>query len=334
MPLKQRITRDILKDKIGEYNIFAYYFGSEFKLKKAYNSALREDDHKSTAFFLTEHESILYNDFALSKKYDFVQFVMEKYGIKYYAAIEQIAADFGLIAGKLTGSKVAKIKPHKPIEKPIKRQITINTQTFKKQHIDYWAGYCITLQELKDNYVHAISSFSTEDFIIAKSNELRFAFLIKDIDEEGDVVFHPKFYTPFSDKFKWVSYCPLNVMFGYLDLTFESDTLFICKSQKERLIIKKLFKDVVSLQSENKGSIDPNKMLYLKSKFKRIIYFGDNDEAGLRFCEYIKKEYDYIETYTYPPDFFKKFKIKDIGDFVKTWGVESLELYFKRLKLL
>ena len=330
MPLKQRITRQYLKDTIGEYNIFAYYFGSDFVINKGYNSVLRDDDHKSTSFFVTENGTLLYNDFALSKKYDFVQFVMEKFGVKYYAALELI--DAALNSGA-TGNKVTKNKPSIRLKKPKKRQIIINVQAFKKQHIDYWQQFKITPEELKLNDVYAITTFSADDFTIPLTNELRFAFLIKDYDKQGELVYHTKIYTPYSQDYKWISYCPLNVMFGYVDLPFESDTLFISKSQKERLVVKKLFTDVVSLQSENKGSIDPAKMAILKSKYKRIIYFGDNDNPGLTFCDYVKTTYG-IETYTFPTKLLTKLNIKDIGDFVHLWDVDNLAAYFKQIKIL
>lgn len=333
MPLRKRITRQELQDKIGEYNIFAYYFGENFILHKGYNSVLRQDDRKSTSFFITENGTLLYNDFALGKKYDFVQFVMEKFGLKYYAALEQIAADFGLIKGSLTGNTIAKIKPIKQAKKPIKRQIKANVQTFKKHHLDYWSQYHITPQELKENNVYAITTFSVDGFTIPYTNELRFLFIIKDFNADGELEHYCKFYTPYSKEFKWVSYCPLKIMFGFNELPFKSDTLLICKSQKERIIAKKIFSDVVSLQSENKGSIDPAKFEFLKTKYKRIIYFGDNDKPGLRFCEYVKNEYN-IETFNFPELLLTKHKVKDIGDFVTLWGVDNLKLYFIQNKIL
>lgn len=326
--LKQRVTKDLLSEKFGEHNIFEYYFGP-FELNKSYNSVLREDKHKSTGFFYSDDNTLIYNDFARSKSYTFVTFVMKVLGLSYHAAIQQIAVDFGLTNGRLTNG----IKPTlKALKQPVKRQkkqISIVKQAFKNQHLEYWNKFGITEQELINNNVLAVKNYSINDFNIPENNELQFAYLINDIDaatkEEATYV---KIYTPYSDNYKWVSNAPLNVMFGFTELPYISERLFICKAQKERLITLKLFTDVVSLQSENKGSIDGNAFRHLSEKYSNIIYFGDNDEPGVKFCQYIQETYN-IKTYHFPPEWKGKFGIKDIADFVEKWGTEMLKTYFK-----
>ena len=326
--LKQYITREQLIEKIGEHNIFEYYFGP-FELGKSYNSVLRDDVHKSTGFFFSDNNTLLYNDFARSKRYDFVGFVMKKFGLKYREAMEQIAADFGLINGKQSNGKVAIIKPHKQPVKPQQKQITVFKQAFKKQHLDYWQEYGITEDELIQNNVLAIKKFEINGYKIPISNELRFAYLINTTDNlTGEDTSYVKIYTPYSLEYKWITNAPLDVMFGFNELPYISNTLFLCKAQKERLICLKFAKDVVSLQSENKGSIDSSIMEYLKKRYKRIIYFGDNDKPGLRFCKYLHETYN-IETYHFPESWQEQFEIKDLADFVKKWGVEMFKTYLK-----
>lgn len=327
MALKQNFTREYLKQHIGEQQIFNYYFGP-FELNKSYNSVLRQDYKKSTGFYITEHNSIIYHDFANSKKYDFVQFVMELFGLNYFNALQRIAADFGLLNGLPVSSKAAIIQPLKTLIKPQKKQITLNIQVYKPHHLKYWEHYHITPAELKQNEIYAVKNYKINGNDIPTDNNIRFAYIIH--DEENTYV---KIYTPFAEEYKWVTNSPLNIMFGYTSLSFSSDTLFICKAQKERIITLKLFTDCVSLQSENIGSVNAEQIDFLKTKYKRIIYFGDCDQPGLTFADYMQSTYG-IEAYTFPPQFLTKFKIKDIADFVALWGVDSLAKYFKQVHIL
>lgn len=326
MALKRKFTRAELIDAIGDQNIFEYYFEQEINLNKCYQSVLREDNNASTGFYLSEHGHLIYNDFA-GKKYDCVAFVAAKFGVTYYKAIDIIAVDFGLLKGVKSSNRAAKIIKRKPLVKQ-ERVIKIIAIPYNKFHLKFWSKYGVTEAELKENNIFAVDEMSINDWVVPKiENEIRFAYLIK---KDGNS--YLKIYSPFNKDFKWVSSAPMEAIFGIEELPHMSKTLLICKSQKERVIAKKLFSDVIAIQAENTGAITKEIVIQLGAQYDRIMYFGDNDAPGLKFCEYMSSIG--AEAFHFPESFLTKHKVKDIADFVALWGIEYFEKWCKTNKLL
>lgn len=329
MALKKNITKADLAKQFGDQNIFEYYFGYEINLSKCYKSVFRTDNNSSTGFYLDKNGYLVYNDFSTSEKLDFVAFVAKQHDLTYSQALEQIAIDFGVIEGKKTSDVVPSVKKRKPLVKQ-EKVIKILACPFTKEHLDYWAKYHVTEQELKENKVFAVCELNINGWTVPRNpTDISFGYLITDRKGKD----YLKVYTPANTEYKWCSSSPNNLMFGITTLPKTSNILFICKSQKERIIVKKLFSDVVSLQLENSGSIDIEELAKLRKEYNHIIYFGDNDTAGIKFInEHMHKYVD--KCYHFPPNFLTKFNIKDIADFVSLWGVENLEKYFKQQNII
>jgi hypothetical protein len=329
MALKKNNTKQDLINLIGDQNIFEHYFGQEISLSKSYQSVFRVDNSSSTGFYIGENGYLIYNDFSTSEKLDCVAFVAKILNITYQEAITQIAIDFNLKTGKKSSDVEATIKKRKPLVKQ-EKVIKIAACKFTEAHLDYWKKYYVTEQELKENKVFAVCELNINGWTVPRNpTDISFGYLITDRKGKD----YLKVYTPESKEFKWCSSAPNNLMFGLLDLPKLSNTLFICKSQKERIIVKKLFSDVVSLQLENSGSLDLKELANLRKEYKHIIYFGDNDTAGIKFIqEHMHKYVD--KCYHFPPNFLTKFNIKDIADFCQFFGVNVLEQYFKHINIL
>ncbi len=318
MGLAKKWTRSELIERIGDQNIFEYYFEQEINLNKCYQSVLREDNNFSTGFYLSNNGHLVYNDFATGAKLDCVAFVAAKFGVNYYKAADIIAVDFGLVEGLKTSHREAKIIKRKPLAKQ-ERIIKILAKDFSARDKEYWAQYGVTIQELKDNFVYSVAGLLINDWEVpVEESEVRFAYLIKDGERHA-----LKIYSPYSKEWKWVGNQLMTDLFGINDLPHMSKTLLICKSNKERIIAKKLFTDVIAIQAENTGAITKKIVEQLRLQYSRIIYFGDNDVAGLKFIEYMKEIG--CEAYHFPVEFLTKFLIKDIGDFTQKWGVEMLK---------
>lgn len=337
MALKQTITREQLKHQIGEEAIFKHYFG-DFTLQTAYNSPLREDKKASTGFFLNKNNSIVYNDFATGEKYDFVHFVMKLHNLNYYAALQHIAANFGLLNSGAVGSKVAIIKPLNQLKKPLKKAIIVNATRFKKEHLTYWLQYGITEQELKQAGIYAVSSFTinkiddagrvVQTFTSSQNNELKFAYTFTDADKT-----YIKLYTPFSKDYKWAGDVKLDICFGINDLPIKNtNKLIVTKSVKDCLVLRKFLPECVGLQNESFQAIDMELFTGLKKLYKNIILFGDNDKRGLEFCEEVKQLG--WQAMHFPPQFKEKYNVKDPSDFVKHFGLAVFEEYLEHIKLI
>ena len=253
----------------------------------------------------------------------------KQHNLAYGQALEQIAIDFGLLEGKKTSNVEPSVKKRKPLIKQ-EKVIKILACAFTKEHLDYWAKYHVTEQELKENKVFAVCELNINGWTVPRNpTDISFGYLITDRKGKD----YLKVYTPANVEFKWCSSSPNNLMFGITTLPKISDTLFICKSQKERIVVKKIFSDVVSLQLENTGSLDLDELANLRKDYKHIIYFGDNDTAGIKFInEHMHKYVD--KCYHFPPHFLTKFNIKDLADFCQFFGVNVLEQYFKHINIL
>lgn len=338
MALKQRLNRQQLKDKIGDENIFNFYFG-EFDIAKSYHSCFRKDDKKSTGFFINKSGSVVYNDFVTSDKYDFVAFVMKMYNLSYYHALERIAIDFGIIAGERSSEKPALIK-HIVHNKPKpEKVIKVGVVKFKKYHLDYWLQYGITEEELKANYVYAVNNLYINSWQLPTAErQLRFAYLIKDENDKE----YLKVYSPYDKDYKWTHSGPLNVPFGLNDLPLQSDTLFITKGQKDRIILKKYFTDVIALQNESPSALTKQAALALKKVYKTIYIWFDMDRPGIKAANYYKKVYGFIPLFTVNNNKtiwqnltkVKADSIKDLSDFVARHGIETFKKYLKHIKLI
>lgn len=327
MALKKKYTRKELIDAIGDQNIFEYYFDQEINLNKCYQSVLREDHNFSTGFYLSEHGHLVYNDFATGKKLDCVAFVAAKFGITYYAAINTIAVDFGLIDGVKSSNRQALIIKRTPLVKQ-ERIIKIIAIPFNAQGLTFWAQYGITEQELKENFVYQVDEMSINDWVVPKQpDEVRFAYLAKSADKS-----YLKIYSPYNKEYKWVSSVPMEYIYGLNELSHMSKTLLIVKSQKERIIAKKLFSDVIAIGAENTGAINKQIIQQLKLQYDRIMYFGDNDKPGIKFCDYMTSIG--AESFHFPENFIVKFAVKDIADFVAKWKIPNFEKWCKINKLL
>lgn len=327
MGLKQKFSRNELIDTIGDQNIYEYYFEQDINLNKCYQSVLRDDANFSTGFYLSKNGHLVYNDFANGEKLDCVAFVARKFGVNYYAAANIIAVDFGLIEGTKSSDRPAVIIKRKPLNKE-ERVIKITAVPYTKEGLEFWAKYGITETELQDNFVYQVGYLCVNDWIVPSvENEMRFAYLAK--TEEKNYL---KIYSPNNQEFKWVSSVPMQFIYGLTELPQMSKTLFICKSQKERIIAKKLFTDVIAIGAENTGAITKEIVIQLKAQYERIMYFGDCDLPGLKFCEYM--ESIGTEAYHFPPEWLEKFKIKDLADMIEKWGLENLKKWLVINKIL
>lgn len=337
MALNQRINKDVLLAKIGDQNIFNFYFG-EIEMGKSYHSVFRKDEKKSTGFYVNDKGQIIYKDFATSDSYGAIQFVMRLLGVSYYVAIKQIAADFGLINGNRSSSKVAAINVIKtPVIKP-QRQIRIDTDGFKSRHLRYWLQYGITKEELIENNVFAVRNLYIDGKqITTKQDEVKFAYVIRSGEDE-----YVKIYSPYDTEHKWLSNSPLNVPFGLEDLPLKSHTLIITKGQKDRILLKKWFTEVISLQNESPAALKPETAKALKKVYKTIYIWFDCDRPGIKAANFYKKQYGFIPIFTanHKQNIWaniiaaKANKIKDPSDFTAYYGIETFKQYLEYKNLL
>jgi DNA primase len=338
MGLKTIITKDDLLQKVGDRNIFNFYFG-DFKVSKSYHSCFRQDIKKSSAFIISKDGDIIYKDFALNETYDCISFVMRLLGLKYHEAVKQIAVDFNLIPGERSKNKEAIVHTNLQNKKKEEKRLRVDAVRFKKHHLEYWAQYGITAEELIKNNIYAVTSLYINEWRVpVKSPEiLRFAYLIKKDGRD-----YLKIYTPYASDYKWVTNAPLNVPWGIDELPNKSNTLIITKSLKDKVVLNKYFTDVIALQNESMSALDKDVALALKKCYKHIYIWFDCDRPGIKAANAYKKAYGFTPIFV--GDFkksiwarimrAKKIRVKDPSDFIARYGLETFENYLKHINLI
>jgi hypothetical protein len=324
------INYHTLQQRIGSQNIFEHYFGP-FSLTQAYHSPLRKDARKSVGFFITKSGEVIYNDFAENRKLNFVQFVAALRNITEIQAMEHIAQQFGLLKG---AAKVVAIKPIKPLKKPPKKAITVQTRPFTQRDYIYWLKYNISLKQLKKHNIYSVSKFSIGDYsTYINRDQLCYAYLL--FDDNGNGYF--KIYQPENPDKKWMYNGALHLIYGLNQLPFESNTLIITKSVKDFLLLKQFFPDVIALQNESSSAAKKEVLSALKKCYKNIIIWMDADRPGIRAANYYKKTWGFTPFFInfanknifYTIRKVKQLKVKDPSDFVAKYGINK---FFKFLK--
>lgn len=324
------LTEEWLLNKISDSSIFRLYHG-DFKIGKIYPSIFRKDNNPSCGFFIHKGTgALLYNDIAKGEKLNCIQFVMKLHGLKYYDAIRKIATDFGLIEGEKPIVTKEWLLESNELEKDVKNETLIQfiPKPFTKEDLQYWAQYEITEQELTQENI-----FSVKELYLNKrhlpnfNNELRFAYPIS-LNGETKV----KIYSPHSKKMKWLSSIPNDWCFGLNRLQFKSDTIFITKSRKDELVLKKIFTDVISVQNESEQSLPEHVMQFLNENYKHKIIVFDADPPGINACKkFNDKGFGYFNT---PRTDYEKYSITDPSDYVKAFSLDLLKEEFKKKNLL
>lgn len=332
MGLKQqpKITVNYILSQIDESQIFFAYFGS-FVLGKTYNSVFREDKNASTGFYISESGKIIYNDIATSEKLDCFAFVAKKFGITYGKALVKVACDFGLMACE--GVKIFDkdlITKSQLISEHIKKDTDIKIQPdyWTTSYLEFWDKFSISKEELEENGIYPVKKLYINDVLIPNfTKNVRYAFTLKHEDH-----LYKKIYSPYAEnkKFKWISNTPLYLPYGFHDLPYLSETLIITKAQKDRIIFKKYFTDVIGIQNESPAALRDKTLNYLKKRYKTIYINCDIDDAGQNATKYFMEKG--CKPLTLPLSLREK-GIKDCADFVKQYGLKRFEDFLQYSKL-
>jgi CHC2 zinc finger len=249
-------------------------------------------------------------------------FLMLKYGIDYRQALERVKNDYPVQIAK----NVVKIQHKVHITELMFEFTDIPfTDAAKK----YWEQYELDEQFLRENNVFQVGKLKIgENIQYLKSNWIRFAYWDRMTDKVkiltlGEGV--PK------DK-KWRTNAPNNLLWFYNDyVSSKVDNLFVCKSVKDALVIKKLGYNAIAVQSEGSKIM----LQYNVNKINDIannvfITFG-TDEQGKNASIEITKEtgWSYFNTENY----LLKQGINDPAELVKDYsGVILRNQIEKKLK--
>lgn len=271
------LSKKSILNSIDDYSIYSYYIGEELELRTKYSSPLRHGDNDpSFSLYYSKYKDdvILFKDSALNKFGHVFDFLEEYLKITSREVLLQINSDFGL---GLDGDDVGEFKPHLVKSKPVKKhptKIEINKQKPTKEFLAYWNELEISQTTRNKFYCRCVRvMYFKSDYVTT--------IIPKILTISYEILGTYKIYQPFADKkFKFRNNYLDTYIEGALQLSFTTDFCIITKSTKEIMFMFEHFGwEAVAGKSET-TMISAHFMSVLKSKYKKVFVWLDNDEAG------------------------------------------------------
>lgn len=321
------VTKEFILSRINEYDIFKYYIPNFDSIGKKFSSPFRKDRDPSCC--IREYNGNLFmRDFAFNKSYGFEALVMEMYSLNYNQALDKISNDFNLYK-----TPECKILKNKYIENQTNKKSNVKTiihikvrKWDKNIDYDYWNSNGINIKTLIKfkvfpitklwiNHISIKCKYPTYAYYFKKNYE--FKILTPSIEGDG----------------KWYSNTTSNTLQGYEQLPKNGDLLIITSSLKDAMFLSQRGYNSVAPQSES-SIINEELIKELKSRFKKIILFYDNDGNINPLPEEPKKGkyWSNVNSLKYNiPKIELPGEEKDITDYYKNNGEESTMKIFKQL---
>lgn len=312
------ITKDYLLERASQETYLEYYLGIPVK-KGLYKSPLRQDNSPTCAFYRNKSGDIIFKDFSGHFSGNFINVVMFKYSCSYYVALRIIANDFGYIKhSKLKKNENVPIISNNKFEDTSEANIQIEAKEFSKDELDWWEQYGITEKILKKFRVFSCKTVFLNGRIFTKSNSNHpiFGYYRGKNDNKTELwrIYLPKHR---SREPRFLSNWKSTLIQGAKQLPKEGDLLVITKSMKDVMCLYSLGISAIAPNSENLFLTD-KQFEKLSKKFNKLVLFYDNDLAGIRNMNKIRKKYN-IDCVWIP----RHYNVKDISDFYKMYGEEG-----------
>jgi hypothetical protein len=323
---KQILTQEIILSKISEYDIYRFYLGRDFKVNRPIASPMpgRKDDNPS--FLIGNKHGFLYHiDFGDSyyrgRCFDFVKQI--RLLVNNYDVLKLIDRDFGL--GILDDTEIKDYKQivakYKPDIQIVKEFSLIQCKARKFFHTDellYWKSYFQTENDLREEQVYPLTEVWINKVRVSISpTEMVFGYLYED---------KWKIYRPFAKnkKEKWRTNVPIDLMDG-LENVKGCDKALITKAKKDKMVIRKIFPCVASVQNESVVAINPENLDFIKKNSREQWINFDSDAPGKKASWSYTTEFNFKHINV--PD--SLFPIKDFADMAKEKGLEAVREHFK-----
>lgn len=308
----KQLNKDNIYSKIDSFAIFKRYCEGFDQLDKAFKSPLRDDDKHPSSFVIFYKGDLMFKDFGKGS-FRAIDFVMVKYNLDYYQAMQKINCDFNLKLGFDYDPNCSfhyepiEFKKEDQVEKKTSI-INIKRREFNRDDAEYWFGcYRITQKTTELFSVLPISHFTINDYLYFSAS-LSYSY---NYYWENNV-FRRKIYQPLSWN-KWYSNGGLVVQ-GEGMLPKNGELLVVTSSLKDVMALYEFGITAVAPTSES--TFLPMKYFVKQNdRFKRIVLFMDSDEAGMEANKRLSEKWglDYI---IIP----QSFKSKDFSDLVKNKG--------------
>lgn len=320
----EQITLEEILKRTTEYDIYQYYIDGIFKVGRIMSSPMRTDKQPSFGIFKSsQNGNLLWKDQATGESGNVVKFVETKYHLNRKDALTKIWNE--IVLGEVGCSDYGKYI--KDEYQNVRTIISVSKKNFTKTDDEYWGQYFIDRELLKKHLVSPINTFWVNGII---SN----IFYTKETPLYAYEVFDKyQIYNPRgSRKDKFRTNCTPFDLYGYEQLPDNGNILIITKSKKDVMVLDRLGYNAVAPTGEN-SPIPETVVNDLKKRFKKIYILYDNDEPGIHGAIQRSKELNVPYMYI-PIEYYKKFGIKDISDYIKSFKItKSKELIKSIIKM-
>ena len=324
-----RVVPDLNKknilSRVSSYDIFKRYCENFKEVGVKFRE--RDDDTKPSCSIIDYSGDLLYKDFGRPGSYRAINYVAYKLGGSYRDAMETINKDFNLGLGASFNNKSTKVKDAVRDPELISNQIStkedpviikIKRKEWTTRDLNYWLAYGWNLSLLTRARIYPISHFwltnnkkGFKDFkVIVKPEDLAYSYDYY----YSNGIFRRKLYFPLDDKFRFISNVDYTIVQGYPLLPKSGNGLFITSSMKDIGPFINLGYSAIAPNSESEFFY-PEYVEKLKSRWRNITIWFDNDLPGKQWAEHFANQYE-LNWVCNPPGY-----PKDPSDFVKASGL-------------
>lgn len=291
-------------------------------------SPLRQDEHPSFCFYMSDNNHIRYVDYASRNNGSLMDFLCEYWHCTLNQALDKVC-DL-MIKNDKINIKPKQIKTLTRKEADCLTKIEVKVRPWRDYDYEYWKSYGITKQWLKYAEIYPISYK-----IVTKKNSPtdkgkkyifptdKYAYVYVE-RKEGRLSI--KIYQPFNKSgFKWCSKMDASVISLWAKIPEYGDRCIICSSLKDALCVScQLNIPTLSLQGEG-YTISDTAISELKRRYKKVFICFDTDEAGIQDGKRLAERTGFTNVI---PDLGSQ---KDLSDYYKS--LEDKQ-QFQKLKTL
>ena len=318
----ERVTLDLIYKLTTPEYIYFLYINDFPNLNKFYFSPFKREKNPSFKFYL-KNGNLLFKDFSSGNQGDCIEFVKLIEQCTFQKALD-------IIYEKITkGSlrKLKKVSKEIQVDKTLEGSdhlIELITRDYTDFDLQYWDQYEIDKELLIKYNIKPCDKVWTNKNLWYTNVENNPCYRY---------VFNGKYklYKPLekNKKLKFNSNCSNIKNIQGLKYIFNSDKCFITKSYKDIIVLNE-FTGIPSIALHGEGHIPSKELIEaLKSKYKDVILFYDNDVAGIKTANRIKQiitnDYNLSINSIMIPEYLKEQEnIKDPSDFVKRYDSREL----------
>ena len=276
-------------------------------------SPLRNESNASFGIFRAKNGDARYNDLASQDSGDAYDFVGHLFSLPFKDVLIKINQDFNLnFLSEIKSLPRTHGEVIKDSTGPSRKTIIeVIYRGWNDGDRTYWDQFGLTLNQVHNAHIFPIAYYRINNGRLVIADEI--AYTIEFYDQ-GDGVMMRKIYQPYNKEAKWRTNLNTTVVPNIKRLPHEGDLLIITKSIKDALVLERYGYNAISTNSES--TFIPHEVFEkLKRRFKSIVLFFDNDDAGKRNSQVLAEKHN-IGNIRIPDEWL----VKDISDYRKEYG--------------